>query len=994
MLGSLIKTNTFSFLLFISLVGYNLKSQNLTLKHFSISHGLPSSECYTTVKDSKGFLWIGTDAGVVKYDGYDFKTYNNSKGLSDNTVFKIHEDRQGRIWMATFSGKMYYYLYETDSIYSIEANSYLSDKMAFYPFDFAFDNADTLYISNARRGYIKINPPVYKTATEKYQRKNNLFLKVLNNGQFIFGSDFEDKIGYERWMEIDYYQGDQKVNNNPSNVKVASRFTQVRAVKQNNGNYVFSDGVSILQITDKTQTIVVDSLSHDEKIGIISLSRDKKNNIWVGTYLHGLYLFENGDFSKKPKIFFQNTSVSNIIEGLAGGYWVSTLEDGLYYIPSLNFSCFDKSIGITADKIWAIYKHNHTFFALSADKILNEIELDSPGPIVKNKLLTSSWSLFGEDSLLLFCGTTSSLYNTTNHNLIDLWKYRGSKKYPQYLRYARSYNKDYFLGCGYDDIFLVNKRTAEATIIKNHLPNLSSVFFDGKKYLIGTKKGLLYLRNGQIEKPGDKYPILNNKIVDIIKVNETVFLASRGAGVICLENDKVIKQFTENNGLPSNICKSICKDRFNNVWVGTNRGMVKIKLKSENDFYINSTDLSKGFLSNEINQIFIDDSLVYFATNEGVGSFNIFDVKDVKNEIPIYIEELSANGVKYSSKKINHFEHDQNNIRISYKGIYLRGEGDLRYRYKFEGIDNNWNYTTETQIQFSNLAPGDYIFVLEVQNTDGTFSQKPTRILFAIDPPFWKSWWFILSGIIASLILIALYYKRRIDLIKNEENEKTKTNKLIAESELKALRAQMNPHFIFNAINSIQNYVLKNNTQEAHKYLTKFARLIRSVLENSKHDFILLSQEIESLKLYIELEALRASFSFDFSINVNTNMNVDSLLVPTMVIQPFVENAILHGLMPLKERRGLLTIKFEQEALKLKCTIEDNGIGRKAAEEIKLKKQSSHKSMGMSVTKERLDILNNQSEITSDVKIIDKLVNGMASGTIVEIYLELKNNNL
>lgn len=984
----------FFWLFFSLIIGLNSLSQNLTLKHYSISQGLPSSECYTAIKDSKGYLWIGTDAGIVKYDGYGFKTYNNSKGLTDNTVFKIHEDKTGKIWMATFSGKMYYYLHETDSIYAIKANRILSDKIAFYPFDFAFDKADTLYVSNARRGYLKIYPPEYNVASDNYKKSNGLFIKELDNGQFIFGSDFEDRLGYPRWMKIVSYKGNQKLNNNPDQVKVASRFAQIRAVKENSGDYIFSDGTSVLRISKTSQKIVIDSLSHHEKIGIISLSKDRRQNIWVGSYLMGVYLYEKGNFTQKPKIYFPNLSVSAVLEDEDGGIWITTLEDGVYHIPSLKFFCYNKAIGITADKIWSVYKYQQHLFALSADKILNDIDVLTEQPSVKKTTLTSAWSLYGEDSLLLMCGTTSSLYNIRQGKNTELWKYRGDKIYPQYLRYASSYDKDYFLGCGYDDIFLINKRTAETTNIIKHLPNLSSVLFDGEKILIGTKEGLRYLRNNRLEVPGDKYPILNNKIVDMIKVNETVFLASRGAGVICLRNDQITYRFNEKNGLPSNICKSICKDKFDNVWVGTNRGMVKINVRNKNNFHINSTDLSKGFVSNEINQIFIDDSLLYFATNDGVGSFNIFDVKDKHDDIPIYIEEFSVNETKHSAFKYNLFKYNQNNIRISYRGIYLRGEGDLLYRYKFEGLDLNWHYTKETQIQFSNLAPGDYKFALEVQKTDGTFSRKSTRILFTITPPFWKSWWFILLSILCFLLFIALFYKRRIDIIKIEENKKTEINKLIAESELKALRAQMNPHFIFNAINSIQSFILKNNTHEAHKYLTKFARLIRSVLENSKHDFILLSQEIESLKLYIELEALRASFSFDFSINVNTNTNEDSLLIPTMLIQPYVENAILHGLMPLKERHGQLIIKFEQENQKLKCTIEDNGIGRVAAEEIKLKKHSAHKSMGMSVTQERLDIINNQNEITSDVKIIDKLVNGIPAGTIVEIYLELKKNNL
>jgi LytS/YehU family sensor histidine kinase len=218
-------------------------------------------------------------------------------------------------------------------------------------------------------------------------------------------------------------------------------------------------------------------------------------------------------------------------------------------------------------------------------------------------------------------------------------------------------------------------------------------------------------------------------------------------------------------------------------------------------------------------------------------------------------------------------------------------------------------------------------------------------------------------------------------------------NKRISESELKALRAQMNPHFMFNAINSIQNFVLKNDSRSAQKYLTKFARLIRSVLENSKHDLVWLNKEVEALELYVELEALRASFCFDYEIVIEDSLNAENLFIPPMIIQPYIENAILHGIMPLSERRGKLDIKFLKNGSVLKCIIDDNGIGRKKAKEIKERKQLSHQSMGMAVTQDRIDILNEQNNnLLTKVAVIDKVINGSAIGTTVEITINIKNS--
>ena len=203
-----------------------------------------------------------------------------------------------------------------------------------------------------------------------------------------------------------------------------------------------------------------------------------------------------------------------------------------------------------------------------------------------------------------------------------------------------------------------------------------------------------------------------------------------------------------------------------------------------------------------------------------------------------------------------------------YKGIDVKSEGDILYKYRLIGLENDWTYSKNIFVQYTTLPPGKYQFVVYALNSNGEASVKPASIIFIVSTPFWKQWWFIVTLII--LVGIITYYviTKRVQSIQKKEEEKTRFNKLLADSELKALRAQMNPHFIFNAINSIQNFVLKNDSKSAQKYLTKFARLIRSVLENSKYELVLLSKEMQALELYIELEALRASFSFDYEINL------------------------------------------------------------------------------------------------------------------------------
>lgn len=308
-------------------------------------------------------------------------------------------------------------------------------------------------------------------------------------------------------------------------------------------------------------------------------------------------------------------------------------------------------------------------------------------------------------------------------------------------------------------------------------------------------------------------------------------------------------------------------------------------------------------------------------------------------------------------------------------------------------MDSSWTYSNNTFVQFTTLPPGNYRFVVYALNSDGQISSNPAIIKFGINPPFYKTWWFNLGLVILIFSLTYLFYKQRIKSIQQQEKEKAEFSRKISESELKALRAQMNPHFMFNAINSIQNFVLKNDSKSAQKYLTKFARLIRSVLENSKYELVWLNKEVEALELYVELEALRSSFSFDYEIVLEDSLSAENLFIPPMIIQPYIENAILHGITPLSDRKGLLTIKFSKEGSVLKCIIDDNGIGRKKAKEIKERKMLSHQSMGMNVTQDRIDILNKQNHnLLTKVIIIDKEQDGASVGTTVEITINIKNS--
>src|ERR1700752_4584165 len=285
-------------------------SQNTVVKHYSVSDGMPSSECYDVIQDSKGYMWIGTDAGVVRYDGYRFKTYNNSNGLVDNTVFKILEDKNGKVWFLTYSGRLFYYLYDTDSIYGIPANKLLSNEIKRFPIEFIIDDSSTFYISNYCYGYITVSEP-YTEIRKNHRGDNMIYIKEFDENNFIYGHDFQQG-QRPKEMGISFRPNKPDKNFNDTELKLKTVASHISAVKLDQQNYLITDGTSIIKVNHKGKQILLDSVPEFRSVnGIISLYKDKENRIWISTMYNGCYVYESAAFNKVPQHFLENLSVSN-----------------------------------------------------------------------------------------------------------------------------------------------------------------------------------------------------------------------------------------------------------------------------------------------------------------------------------------------------------------------------------------------------------------------------------------------------------------------------------------------------------------------------------------------------------------------------------------------------------------------------------------------------------------------------------------------------------
>jgi anti-sigma regulatory factor (Ser/Thr protein kinase) len=353
-----------------------------------------------------------------------------------------------------------------------------------------------------------------------------------------------------------------------------------------------------------------------------------------------------------------------------------------------------------------------------------------------------------------------------------------------------------------------------------------------------------------------------------------------------------------------------------------------------------------------------------------------------------YLFHLQINDADYTKQNINDIKqltltYKQRNISFQLGGLGLTGNFRHYFAYRLVGYDNNWTYAGQRNyVNYTHLPAGKYKFQYRVANSMGQWNPVDKEIIIFIRPALWQTWWFISAVIIIIAAIIYLFVRRRIKAIRKDAGIKQK----MAETEMMALRAQMNPHFIFNSLNSIDNLIQTDQREKATLYLSKFAKLLRAILENSKQELIPCWKDLETLQLYLELEKLRWDKKFTSEIIIDNKIFQGDYKVPPMIIQPFVENAIHHGLLNKEEDDRKLFISIKPENGYLKYIIEDNGIGRTKAEEYKKMNRPSHHSMGMQITTQRIHLFN--QEENGSVKITD-LYNDQQqpAGTKVEIYL-------
>ena len=376
-------------------------------------------------------------------------------------------------------------------------------------------------------------------------------------------------------------------------------------------------------------------------------------------------------------------------------------------------------------------------------------------------------------------------------------------------------------------------------------------------------------------------------------------------------------------------------------------------------------------------------------------SIYITDLKLFNNSVPISKGETDKTTFRLkediSFTKHLTLAYDQNVITFEYAALDYSAPKNIQYAYILEGFDKDWQYVGNNRsATFTNLNPGDYLFKVKATNSDGVWGTKTASLKLTVLAPWWRTWWFR-SLVFLSLLGIGIsFYRYRFNQISEREAIKTSLNKRIAEVKMEALRAQMNPHFMFNALTSINLFVLKNDTDAASFYLNKFSKLMRDVLDHSRSELITVEEEINTLKLYVEIEKMRFKENFTFKFDIDPEARLNEFKIPPLIIQPYVENAIWHGLKNKKEGEALLTIKVFEDAKYFNIIVEDNGIGRDKAKEIKESNIIRHKSHGLKLTEERIKYFNETYAVQSSLETNDlKNANHEAIGTQIVYKIKI-----
>jgi ligand-binding sensor domain-containing protein len=1023
----------------------DVKFKRLASENIKLEKGLSQNWVYSILQDKYGYMWFGTWDGLNRYDGYNFVTYNVDDGLSDHAIYTLLEDDEGTIWIGTDKGFNRFdretrtfkqYLHYSDSTGGL-INNRINDIIQ------ASDG--TIWIGTAD-GLNKFDKKTGKFVS--YFSKSQDFLSPRSN--YIIDL-YEDRNGII-WISTSFglVKFDPKtetstrfyhIDDDPATIS----HNNVRCVLQDEDGFYWVGTRNGLNLLDSSMKVIKQffndpgdpkSLSNN---WVREIYEDSKGNIWVGT-AGGLDLLNkrNGTFTVfRNKLndpgSLSNDKIYSILEDKTGNIWVGTFK-GVNMISrySNDFEhCYRRTndnTSISNNIVWSFTETDDSLVWICTSDGVNVFNPGTEKYFVVNKPVYGQTYNNGFD-------VRSALYtprlNCMWFGTYGLGLYKYSLDTKELVKYDynpldKSIGSNIINGLLWNDsdttlwiatgkgLCNLNPVTGRFTVFKHSDKDTTSIsdniviviFEDSRKNLwVGTDNGLnRYDRNSNsfiryYNRPGNGKSLSNNTVFCLYEDHLGFLWVGTSGGGLNRFNPETeeFDSYTTEDGLPNNIIYAILEDNSDNLWISTNYGISKFN--TVNRSFVNY-DVKDGLQSNEFNlgaALKSSKGLMYFG---GMNGYNVFNPEKIRiNPVqPVVVISMFR---KFNEIVPDDF-YDGDTIRLNYDDNFFSFEiaaldytnpSKNKYKYKLENIDKDWVYADAENrwAEYKKVRPGNYTFMANGTNNDGVWNEKGIKLTLLIKAPWWETWYFksfVLLFFALSIWWIIYWRTRRLKRRHEMEKRLLDFEKQKFDLEQKALRLQINPHFIFNSLNSIQSYILENDIENAVFYLGKFSQLMRIILSNTTSKYVTLKDELAALRYYIELEQLRFSNKFDYNIKIDSDLDEEFIEIPPMIIQPYVENAIIHGLINLPDTGTLSIIISKKSDNSLLCIVRDNGIGRDKAAEIARDSGIKHNSRGMLITKARLEILNRQSKDDFSVRIVDlKDNNNKPAGTEVRIII-------
>jgi ligand-binding sensor domain-containing protein len=950
----------FSILFLLLFIGKTMKAQTPMMRHITDEQGLPSMSVYDLLQDKKGFMWVATEKGIYRYDGIFFKYYHG-KALRGTALSYLQEDKYGRIWGLTFAGQLWHT--EGDSLKPFRA--FDKDYKGGIPL-FILTNKDEVWVSSYENLLSSYNFNDSKKDSAKYiyqgEKSPSLFTSILLNDSSIYSIRSDANfLKLKESKDLNRAQSKKLVSSD--NFYQKNRPLSLHSIR-NNFVLKYSEGIktrtSIIEFKHDTLTSVFSTTL--ENLRINNVLKEANGDIWLATY-DGLLKFDkNGN---QLNHLLKGITVGNVIKDNEGSYWFCTPTNGVYVIPSLNMKTLNTNNQIKKladNKMSNIYMGADNGYVLTfntlKDQITNSTQIDN-----KEEFQGFNW-LQGEYSGLFF--TNLYYYSLGESNKIINYcnlKY-GNLMFRAIKESAITRNSDFIYSASSNGAIKWNKNIGTYIVFNNRRfscvktnPKTNEVWYGGAEgFIIANEKD-------SVREIKTLFSISDFAI----SPNGKVWIATDRQGLVLMENDVIIRSWKEGDGLMGNRIQKIIPDDNNVFWLTTDGGIQRF---DANNHTFRSITRANNLLGTTIYDMTVTDKHVWVATSKGVQYFpkNFPLTPSVKPTL--FIDGITINDKNIDSTGNTYtFSQNATNIQVNFTGLSFFSSDRFLYRYRIPQLDSTWISTepTSNYARFQSLLNGKYTFEVQLITEDGRTSDVK-NIAIRVRPIIWKQWWFYSLMALGAIVMITIYYRRIIGRIKERnlfetkaaaaELDKTRAEEAYRRAQLSALKAQMNPHFLFNALNSIQSYIFSNEKNEANAYLGKFSELMRHTLDMSQNDTISLDEEIQMLELYLSLEAMRLKNELVWTVKTAHNINRFTAQIPPLLIQPYIENGIKHGLSPKKKDRKISVYFYQNEDNYLICEVSDNGIGRAKALEYKMLRQKQHTSFSTSATEQRLNLLN------------------------------------